>query len=253
MGGVMSITGPSGNTGEPYKVGVAIVDITTGMQAAFAILAALHHRTRTGQGQYIDLALFDTQLSWLANVATAYFVTGETPQRYGNGHAAIVPYQTVATADGWLMLAVGNDAQFARLCNCLDQPELAGQARFATNPARVAHREELMQHLEQIFGKRTTAQWLTMLRAANVPAGAVNDIPTALRHPQAEARSMVQTIDHAETGPVTLLGPVPKMSGTPARISAAPPLLGEHTDQVLQEFLGYDEEYLAKLRMEGTI
>ena len=125
MGGIMSITGPAGEAGEPHKVGVAITDITTGMQAATAILAALYHRTVSGKGQYIDIALFDTQLSWLANVATAYFVSGEMPRRYGNAHASIVPYQTVATADGWLMLAVGNDGQFARLCTLLGRPELA--------------------------------------------------------------------------------------------------------------------------------
>ncbi len=253
MGGIMSITGPAGEAGEPHKVGVAITDITTGMQAATAILAALYHRTVSGKGQYIDIALFDTQLSWLANVATAYFVSGEMPRRYGNAHASIVPYQTVATADGWLMLAVGNDGQFARLCTLLGRPELAADTRFATNPQRVAHRTILMPWLEEIFVRQTTEDWLPQLLDAGVPASAVNDIPTALAHPQATARQMVQNVEHPETGPVTLLGPAPKLSQTPAQIRMPPPLLGEHTDQVLKDLLGYDEEQLATLRADGAI
>ncbi len=253
MGGIMSITGPAGAAGEPHKIGVAITDITTGMQAAIAILAALHHRISSGEGQYIDIALFDTQLSWLANVATAYFVSDETPQRYGNAHASIVPYQTVPTADGWLMLAVGNDGQFARLCTVLGRPELAADVRFATNPARVAHRSSLVPWLEEIFVQQTTDDWLSQLLEAGVPVSAVNDIPTALAHPQAIAREMVQTVEHPETGPITLLGPAPKLSETPAQIRTPPPLLGEHTDQVLRELLGYDEERLAALRGAAAI
>ena len=253
MGGLMSLNGPEGPDGTPYKVGVAVVDLTTGMQAAFAILAALHHRQRTGEGQYIDIALFDVQLSWLANIATSYFVSGEPPQRYGNGHASIVPYQTLPTKDGWLMLAVGNDGQFVALCQVLGLPALAEDPRFIRNPDRVQHREALIPLLEERFRTRSTDAWLAALDAAGVPCSPVNDVPTALAHPQALAREMVQTVTHPETGPITLVGPAPKFSRTPAVIQSPPPLLGEHTDAVLDEFLGYSGEKIRTLRESGVV
>ncbi|HMN29820.1 MAG TPA: CaiB/BaiF CoA-transferase family protein, partial [Caldilineaceae bacterium] len=214
---------------------------------------ALHHRSRSGQGQYIDIALFDTQLSWLVNVASAYLVSGEPPQRYGNAHASIVPYQTVPTADGWLMLAVGNDGQFAALCTVLDCAALAVDPRFATNPQRVAQRELLLPLLEERLRTQPGAYWLERLLAAGVPCGPVNDIPTALADPQAQDRQMVQTVAHPHTGPVPLVGPASKLSATPATIRSAPPLLGEHTEAVLQEFLGYDAEKVADLRQRGVV
>ena len=256
QGGIMSITGPEDRadaTGEPYKVGIAIVDVTTGMHAVMAILAALHHRQQTGQGQYIDIALFDVQLSWLINVASAYLVSGEPPKRYGNAHASIVPYQTVPTADGWLMLAVGNDGQFTALCQVLGLAELAQDERFATNPARVRHREILVPLLEERFRTQTTAYWAECLPAANVPCSPVNDIPTALADPQAQARQMVQYIEHPVTGRIPQLGPVPKMSATPAQMQSPPPLLGEHTESVLRELLGFEAEQIAQLRKDGVI
>ncbi len=253
QGGIMSITGPPGNDGQPYKVGVAIADITTGLHAATAILAALHHRTHSGHGQAIDIALFDTQLSWLANVATAYLSSGHPPQRYGNGHGSIVPYQAMPTADGWLMLAVGNDTQFSALCRALGRDEWAGDPRYATNPDRVAHRHTLVPALEQLFRGRTTEAWLELLLPLNVPCSPVNDIPTALADPQAQAREMVQTVEHPVTGPVMLLGPVPKLSATPATVRSAPPLLGEHTDTILMSLLGYRREQIMKLRSQGAI
>lgn len=252
-GGVMSITGPAGPTGEPFKVGVAIVDITAGMNATIAILAALHHRTRTGQGQYIDIALYDTQLGWLANVASNYLVSGETPQRYGNAHASIVPYQTMPTSDGWIMLAVGNDGQFARLCAAIDHPAWAQDDRFATNPARVAHRADLIPQLEAIFRTRSSAAWDAILSQAGVPVSLVNDLPTALAHEQTAARQMVQTVEHPVTGPIKLVGPVPKLSHTPATIRSAPPLLGEQTIAVLGELLGYRDQEIKQLRESGII
>ncbi len=256
QGGLMSITGPAdtdNGAGEPYKAGVAIVDVTTGLHAALAILAALHHRQTTGEGQMIDIALFDVQLSWLVNVASAYLVSGEPPQRYGNAHASIVPYQVMPAADGWLMLAVGNDSQFAALCRVLGCAELALDAQFATNPARVAQRATLIPLLEAQFRQQPTAFWLAQLVAAKVPCSQVNDIPTALADPQAVARQMVQVIEHPVTGPISLLGPVPKMSRTPAQIQRAPPLLGEHTDAVLRELLGYDQAALQALRAGKVI
>lgn len=251
QGGLMSITGPAG--GDPYKVGVAVVDITAGMQAVMAILAALHHRHRTGAGQAIDIALFDTQLGWLANVASAYLVSGQTPQRYGNAHPSIVPYQTVLTAGGLLMLAVGNDDQFARLCALLGHPEWAADPRFATNRARVSHRAVLLPLLEAEFRRRSAAAWTETLLAAGIPCGPVNDVATALSDPQAEARAMVQTVLHPVTGSVPQVGPVPKLGETPARIHLPPPLLGEHTEAVLAEWLGYSDEQIAGLRAAGAI
>lgn len=254
--GIMSITGPADSEagpGEPYKVGVAIVDITTGMNAVIAILAALHHRTMTGQGQWLDLALFDTQLAWLANVASSYLISGETPKRYGNAHAVIVPYQTMPTADGWLMLAVGNDGQFVRLCAVLDQPAWAADARFATNPARVAHRETLIPALEAIFRTRTKAEWHAALTAVEVPCSSVNDIPTVLADPHTAARQMVQVVNHPVTGNIPLIGPALKFSATPATIRSAPPLLGEHTESILISNLGYTKEKIEALRAQGVI
>lgn len=254
--GLMSITGPADTAdgpGEPYKVGVAAVDVTTGLHAAIAILAALHHRQATGEGQFIDIALFDVQLSWLINVASAYLVSGEPPKRYGNAHASIVPYQVMATADGWLMLAVGNDLQFAALCQVLHCAELAQDPHFATNPARVAQRTTLIPLLEARFRQQPTSFWLEQLVAAKVPCSPVNDIPTALADPQTIARRMVQVVEHPVTGPIPLLGPVPKMSATPAQIRSAPPLLGEHTEAVLCELLGYDQAKIQALRTDKVI
>lgn len=254
--GIMSITGPADSAdgaGEPFKVGVAIVDITTGMNAVMAILAALHHRTLTGQGQFIDIALFDTQLAWLANVASSYLVSGQAPKRYGNAHAAIVPYQTVPTMDGWLMLAVGNDRQFSRLCEVIGQPAWAHDHRFATNPARVAHRDLLVPQLEAIFRTRPKAEWHAALTAVAVPCSPVNDIPTVLADPHTAARQMVQTIEHPVTGKIPLIGPAPKLSTTPAQIRRAPPLLGEHTASVLSSFLGYTKEKIDELYTKEVI
>lgn len=251
QGGIMSITGPA--DGAPHKVGVAIVDITAGFNALASILAALHHRDRTGEGQYIDIALFDAQLGWLANIASNYLVSGEPPQRYGNGHATIVPYQTVVTADGYLMLAVGNDGQFARLCEVIGRPELAEDQRFATNPARVEHRDDLIPILEEIFETRPTQAWIEDLLDAGVPCGPVNDIPTALSDPQAQARDMVQEIEHPQAGTIPLVGPVPKLRETPAEIRRAPPLLGEHTEEVLRDVLEYDESTMRRLHNGDAI
>ncbi|HEX8682225.1 MAG TPA: CaiB/BaiF CoA-transferase family protein [Ardenticatenaceae bacterium] len=251
QGGIMSITGPEG--GEPFKVGVAIVDITAGLFAVTSILAALHHRARTGEGQFVDIALFDSQLGWLANVASAYLVSGKPPARYGNAHSTIVPYQPFATRDGWLMLAVGNDLQFAALCGVIGRPDLATEARFSTNPARVLYRDELVPQLEAIFRERPTHEWIERLLDVDVPCGPVNDIPTALDDPQARARGMVQTVETPEGDTIPLVGPVPKLSATPATISSPPPRLGEHTDLVLTGLLGYDEARVAALRVAGAI
>lgn len=251
QGGLMSITGPA--DGDPFKVGVAVVDITAGLYAATSILAALHHRARTGEGQLVDIALFDVQLSWLANVGSAYLTSGQPPRRQGNAHATIVPYQPFAAADGSLMLAVGNDGQFARLCGVLGRPELAADPRYATNPARVANRTELVPLLAELFAARSVAAWVELLLGASVPCGPVNDVPTALADPHALARGMVQTVADAAGQPVRLVGPAPKLSATPAAVRSAPPHLGEHSAELLRELLGYDEARVAALRAAGAI
>lgn len=251
QGGVMSITGPE--DGEPYKVGVAIADITAGLFAATAILAALHERERSGKGQVIDVALFDAQLAWLANVAQNYLATGETPARYGNAHPSIVPYETFPTADGRIAVGIGTDAQFRRFCAAAGHPELAEDARFNTNRVRVEHRTTLIPILQAIFCTQTTATWLDLLNTLGVPAGPINDVAAALNDPQSVARNMVQEIDHPTVGPIKLLGPVAKFGRTPAQIHSAPPPLGYHTDEVLRGLLGYDADRIAALRQRTVI
>lgn len=255
-GGIMSISGPaSGADSEasPYKVGVAVVDITAGLNAVVAILAALHARTVTGTGQTIDIALLDSQLGWLANVASGYLVSGEAPKRYGNAHPSIVPYQTFRASDRWLMVAVGNDLQFQKLCTVLERAEWAIDARFATNAARVHHRETLIPMLEKEFAGSTVAVWTERLNEAGIPCGPVNDIPTILADPQVQAREMVQQVTHPSTGDMSLIGPVPKLSVTPARIHTPPPLLGEHTHSVLAQWLGYSNQEIEQLGADGVI
>ena len=255
QGGIMSITGPTtaGTDGEPYKVGVAIADITAGLHAAVAILSALQHRARTGEGQQIDIALYDTQLSWLANVASSYLLSGEPPLRYGNAHGTVVPYQTFATADGYLMLAVGNDNQFAALAQAIGELSWSDDPRFATNPARVQHRDALIPALSSHFRTRTTSEWIERLRAAGVPCGPVNDIPTALDSPQAQHRQVVQHVTDGNGDNIPQIAPVPKLDRSPPRIHRPPPLLGEHTDEVLREKLGLTPEKIDSLRESGVI
>ncbi len=250
-GGIMSITGPE--DGPPYKVGVAVVDVTAGLFAANAILAALHHRQRTGQGQYIDVALLDSQVAWLVNVAQNYFATGQPPKRYGNAHPNIVPYETFETADGFLALAVGADTQFMRLCHVIGRPDLWEDERFQTNAGRVTHRHALIPELQRVFKSRPTDAWMQDLIEAKIPASPINDIPTVFADPQVRHRRMVQTIHHPDAGELTLLGPVPKLSLTPAEIRTPPPLLGEDTDEVLKRLLGMDDKTLTELRTNGII
>ncbi len=250
-GGLMSITGPE--EGPPYKVGVAIADVTAGMYASHAILAALHHRQKTGQGQYIDVALFDAQLGWLVNVAQNYLVSGQAPKRYGNAHANIVPYEVFQTADGYLALGVGNDRQYKMLCDLAKRPDLWDDERFQTNPGRVTHRRELIPLWQAVFRARPTAAWIADLRDLGIPAGPINDIPSALNHPQTEARRMVQEVKRADGSPVKLVGPVAKLSRTPARIASPPPRLGEQTREILQEELGLSPSEIEALLREKAI
>lgn len=251
QGGIMSINGPA--DGEPYKVGVAIVDITAGLFACTAILAALHERKTSGQGQFIDVALLDTQVAWLANVAHNYFATGETPRRYGNAHANIVPYETFPTADGFVAIAIGTDRQYRRFCEIAGRPDLWEDARYQTNAGRVEHRHELVPMLQDLFRSRSTDSWIELLVAAKIPVGPINDIPATLADPQIEARSMVQEIEHKTAGTIKVLGQVAKFSRTPSTIRHAPPVLGADTEAVLCDRLGYTPETVAAWREEGSI
>lgn len=250
-GGLMSITGPA--DGKPHKVGVAVVDITSGLYATIAILTALHHREQTGEGQYIDIALLDAQVGWLANVAHNYFATGETPGRFGNAHPNIVPYEVFQTKDGHLALAIGNDTQYHRFCVLAGRPDLVEDERFQTNAGRVQHREELVPMFQEVLRTRATADWLALCAEENIPAGPLNDIPTILNDPHIQAREMVQTVHHATLGEVQQLGPVAKLSATPAAIRSAPPLLGADTADILQEMLAMDGAEIEQLQAAGVI
>lgn len=231
-GGLMAVTGEV--EGAPLKVGVAVADLFTGMAAVQAILAAYIACQRDGLGQHIDLALFDCQLAMLANVGAAYLASGEEPERYGAGHATIVPYQTFETDDGWIVVAAGNDRQFTALCEqVLDLAGVATDPRFATNSNRVLNREAVLAILEPAFRTNTSAHWIERLKAAKVPCGQVRSVGEAVNSPQAEARDMVRTVEHATVGPVRLVGSPLKLSRTPVVEPTAPPSLGQHTDEVL--------------------
>ena len=244
--GLMSITGPA--DGEPHKVGVAVSDLAAGLHAAVAILAAVRHRDATGAGQFVDVSLFDASLGLLANVASSALVSGEEPKRWGNAHPSIVPYQTVRAADRPFMLAVGNDLQFQTLCQVLEAPRWADDPRFSTNPARVRHRDALLPMIEERLSRRPAAAWLAVLEAAGIPAGPVRTVPEALSSPEAAEREMVVRV-----GGVPMVAPVPKLNKTPARVASRPPRLGEHTDAVLADLLGYDPARISGLRAAGAI
>lgn len=255
MGGLMSLTGEAAERPgtSPQKVGVAIADLVTGLYASVAVLAALAHRDRSGEGQYIDIALLDCQLAMLANQAMNFLVSGEIPQRLGNAHPNIVPYQSFATADGHIVVAVGNDSQFERLADAIGRPELGRDAAFSTNPARVQNRERLVPLITASLKTETNAAWLSSLGAAGVPCGPINNLKAVFADPQVRARKIVGTLDHPRLGPVpTVRGPFrfSTLGGTSER---PPPLLGEHTDEVLRRVLGLDAREIEALRAAGTI
>ncbi len=249
--GIMSITGEA--NGEPMKVGVAVVDITTGLFSSNAILAALHARHATGQGQYIDSTLFTSAMAWLANVGSSYLTTGELPQRLGNAHPSIVPYQTFPTKDLWIIIGAGNDRQFASLCRIIQREDLIEDPRFNDNPSRVENRDELIPILETVLRTRTADEWLEEISTAGIPCGPINTLDRVFEHPQAKHRNMVVEIEHPTAGTVKLAGIPFQMSGTPPAILRHPPLLGEHTEEVLGQDLGYDNGRIARLRESGVI
>jgi crotonobetainyl-CoA:carnitine CoA-transferase CaiB-like acyl-CoA transferase len=251
MGGLMSLTGEPG--GEPMKVGVALTDIFTGMYASVAILAALAHRDRTGQGQHIDLALLDVQAAVLANQATNYLVGGVVPERLGNSHPNIVPYQAFPTRDGHVILAIGNDGQFGRFCAVAGCPALAEDRRFATNSDRVRHRTDLIPLLRAVMASRSTAEWIEVLEAAGVPCGPINDLAQVFADPQLRHRDMVATLAHPLAGAVDLVANPIHFSETPISYDKAPPLLGADTASLLADIVGLDDKAIAELRVNGII
>jgi crotonobetainyl-CoA:carnitine CoA-transferase CaiB-like acyl-CoA transferase len=254
LGGLMSVTGERDDLpgGGPQKVGVAVADLFTGMYATVAILAALRHRDATGEGQAVDMALLDAQVAMLANLGANYLVTRKAPRRAGNAHQNIVPYQVFEVQDGHLILAMGNDGQFERFCAVAGCPELAADPRFAKNADRVRHRSTLIPMLEPLLRARARADWLAALEAAKVPCGPINDLDDVFADPQVRERGMVEAVEHPLAGEIDLVASPMKLSATPASIRRAPPLLGQHTDEVLQEF-GIDAAERARLRAAGVI
>ncbi len=255
LGGLMSITGERDDLpgGGPQKVGVAVSDLFTGMYATSAILAALFHKMRTGQGQHIDMALLDVQVAMLANLSSAYLCSGSIPGRMGNAHQAIVPYHVFPSADEFLIVAVGNDGQFARFCEVLGEPGWASDERFAANPARVRHRDLLVSMITQRMQARPAREWLAALEAARVPCGPINDLAQVFADPQVVHRGVEIRAPHAKAGEVRMVANPVKFSATPVAHDRAPPLLGEHTDEVLGRLLSIDAGRLAALRGKGIL
>ena len=251
LSGLMSITGPA--EGPPYKVGVAATDVLTGLYAAVAVLACLHARRQSGHGYAIDLALLDCAVAAQVNVVQAYLTGGRLPARQGNAHLQIVPYQLFPTADSWVVLAVGNDGQWQRFCQAAGRADLAAEPRFATNTLRVGHRGELVPLLEALFRTQTTRAWEERLLAAEVPHAPVWTYADLFAHPQAAARGLRVTVRDPEGQPVDLTGAPFRLAGATLPEPSAPPLLGQHTEEVLKEVLGLEAGYIAELRRRGVI
>jgi crotonobetainyl-CoA:carnitine CoA-transferase CaiB-like acyl-CoA transferase len=251
MGGLMSLTGEP--DGEPMKAGVAVTDLFTGLYTATAILAALHERTLSGRGQHIDMALFDVQLATLANQMSSYLVSGRQPPRLGNGHPSIVPYQVFATADGHVILAIGNDSQFRDFCAAAGRPDIAADPDYATNPARVAHRGVLIPLLQALMSARTTAAWVAALETAGVPCGPINQLADLMTDPQVLARRLITTATHERAGEMRMVASPMRFSRSDPGPPQAPPALGADTDRVLGEALSATPAELAAWRAAGVI
>ncbi|RQU07072.1 CoA transferase [Burkholderia cenocepacia] len=255
IGGFMSITGERDGEpgGGPQKAGVAIADLATGLYSTIAVLAALAHRDRTGEGQYIDMALLDVQVALLANMNTNFLASGKPPVRWGNAHPNIVPYQTFQTRDGWIIVAVGNDGQFRKFVEAGGRPGLADDERFATNPSRVRHRDTLVPILAEMVKARDKADWIGALEAAGVPCGPINDLDEVFDNEQVIARGMQVSLPHPCGADVKLVRNPIRMSATPPDARTAPPLLGAQTEDVLRDMLGYDDERIAALKAKQAI
>ena len=250
-GGIMGITGPV--EGPPYRVGVSIIDLTTGMFASTAILAALRARDITGQGQLLDLSLLDSSAAILANVASNYLIGGVEPRRMGNAHFNIAPYEVFRARDRWLTLGALNQRQWENLCKVVDRLEIIADPLFATNQDRVANRESLAEVLNGAFAARDAREWIEQLHQVGIPSGVISSIEDVFNHPQAQERELKIEIEHPTIGEVTFPGFPYKFSDTPAQLHRPPPLLGEHTEEVLVELLGYPPQEVASLRKQGVV
>lgn len=255
LGGLMSLTGRAEDEegAGPVKVGVALTDILTGLYATVGVLAALNHREQSGQGQHVELALLDVQVACLANQAMNYLTTGVAPKRMGNAHPNIVPYQDFPTADGDIILTIGNDGQFRKFAEAAGHPEWASDDRFASNKARVAHRKELIPLIRQVTVFRTTAEWVALLEQAGVPCGPINDLAQVFADPQVQARGLRLDLPHPLAGSVPQVASPIRLSETPVEYRKAPPVLGEHSEAILQELLGLDFDKILSLRQAGVI
>jgi len=255
MGGLMSITGErDGQPGAgPQKVGIAITDVLTGMYASVAILAAITYRERTGQGQYIDTALLDTIVAFNANQIVSYFASGKVPVRWGNAHPQVVPYEVFPTADGHIILAIGNDGQFERFCEVADAKALVEEARFKTMSQRIVHRAELIPLIAEIMRTRTKAEWIEALEAATVPCGPINNMKEVFENPQVRHRKLRVDIPHPAGGSAPVVRSPLRLSETPVDYRLAPPLLGQHNDDVLRGLLGKSEAEVQRLKAAGIV
>ncbi len=255
MGGLMSITGERDDLpgGGPQKVGVAVTDVLTGLYTAIAALAAVREREKTGQGKHIDMALFDVAVASTANQAMNYLATGEAPVRMGNAHPNVVPYQTFRTADRYVVVAVGNDSQFARFCEAGGRPDLAADERFKTNAGRIEHRDALIPAISEMMLSRTQDEWIAALEAVGVPCGPINDLDQIFADPQAVARGLRMELPHSEAGPVPGVANPIRYVGEPHDYPGGAPILGEHTGEVLTGLLGMDEDEIGALRAEGVV
>ena len=255
MGGFMSVTGEADEFegASPQKSGVAIADIFTGMYATTAILAAVVHRDQTGEGQYIDMSLLDTQIAVMANVSSAYLTSGNIPGRWGNASPIIVPYQTFPTADGWMIVAAGNDSQYRHFVSAGGEEHLADNPLFQTNPLRVEHRKKLIPLLEVMTRKKTKSEWIALLEKANVPCGPINNFKEVFENEQVIARKVQINVPHPTVGNMKLVASPMKLSKTPTEVRMAPPTLGQHTNEILHERLKLNNESIASLRDKGII
>ena len=250
-GGIMGVTGPV--EGPPYRVGISIIDITTGMFASSGIMAALRSREFTGEGQLVDISLLDTSVALLSNVASNYLVGGVEPSRMGNAHFNIAPYEVFRARDRWFTLGAANAKQWEMLCEVIGKPELKNDPLFVTNQDRVVHREALAKILNEAFAHKDAGEWLVKLQAAGIPSGPINEIQDVFNHPQAEERDLRVEIEHPTAGLVGFPGFPYKLSETPAELHRPPPLLGEHTGEVLTELLGYSTGQVAQLKERNVI
>jgi crotonobetainyl-CoA:carnitine CoA-transferase CaiB-like acyl-CoA transferase len=251
LGGMMAVTGKE--EGEPTRVGVAITDLMTGIFACNAILAALFGRERTGEGQRIDMALLDTQVATLSYVASNYLVSGEAPKRYGNAHPNIVPYQSFKASDNYIAFAAGNDAQWKKFCEAIEGEEWLKDERFAENTGRVKNREELIPLLNALFATRPAEEWIDLCEKIGIPAAPINSIPEVFAHPQVEARQRVLHAEHPTAGSIPLVASPMNISPAATSIRYAPPELGEHSEEILREVLGYDGARIEVLKQNGLV